>query len=261
MARKEFEVIISRLDQPRSYQYRLRSWQFYFLIVLVVMLILLGIIGIFLIGYTNQQHLLISYLTQRNVELEEENKKVSELANKLRFLENEYAKIAIMLGADKNPPPLDINKLAEAYAPLVSPEIKDTTKKWQVLPTTNFVITARLSSIHDGIDFAAQLGTPVYAIAPGYIEDVGNDTFYGNYVKLIVHNKYLAFYGHLYKTIKNKGARVQAGEIIGYVGSSGKAKASHLHFELWEITDKGKVRLDPEQEFSSLLKEYKRKNP
>ncbi|MEO0071886.1 MAG: M23 family metallopeptidase [candidate division WOR-3 bacterium] len=254
----EFEIIVTRLDRPKSYQYRLKSWQFYLLLAAAIGVLLLGVVGIFLVGYTNQQHLLISYLSQRNIELEEQNKKVVELANKLKYLEDEYAKIALMLGADKNPPPLDINKLAEIYAPLPTPEIKDTAKKWQILPTTNFIITGRLSENHDGVDFATQLGMPVYAVAPGYIIEVGYDTFYGNYIKLMAYDKYLAFYGHLHKVIKKKDDQVKAGDVIGYVGSSGKAKAPHLHFELWELTDKGKIRLDPEQEFAGLIKTLKK---
>jgi murein DD-endopeptidase MepM/ murein hydrolase activator NlpD len=259
MAKKEFEIIISRLDQAKSYHYRLNSWQFYLVLGVLVGIFILGILSIFLIGYINQNHLLVNYLAQRNQELEHENQKVKELAERLNYLEAERAKIALMLGADKNPPPLDLNKLAEISQPLPKVEVQDTTVQW-VLPTTNFIITRSVSKDHEGVDFATQLGMPVYAVASGYVEDVGYDSFYGNYLKLRVEERFHAFYGHLYRSLKGKNEPVKSGEIIGYVGSSGKSTAPHLHFELWEVTEKGERRLDPEVVFKDQLK-AQGKNP
>jgi murein DD-endopeptidase MepM/ murein hydrolase activator NlpD len=87
--------------------------------------------------------------------------------------------------------------------------------------------------MHAGLDFAAPQGTPVYATANGIIKFSGNSgNGYGNHV-IIKHGfSYETLYGHLYRVKTQAGKKVIRGEVIGWVGSSGKSTGPHLHYEV-----------------------------
>ncbi|MEP1520405.1 M23 family metallopeptidase [Ascidiaceihabitans sp.] len=87
--------------------------------------------------------------------------------------------------------------------------------------------------LHAGIDWAAPTGTPVYAAAPGKVSHAGDGKGYGNLI-IIKHPGGLeSRYAHLNKFApKGKtGGLVQAGDLIGYVGTTGRSTGPHLHFE------------------------------
>ena len=90
------------------------------------------------------------------------------------------------------------------------------------------------NKMHKGIDFAAPKGTPVYAGGNGVIEKAGVNGSYGKYIRIRHNNEYKTAYAHLsgFKKGINKGVRVNQGEIIGYVGSTGKSTGPHLHYEI-----------------------------
>lgn len=87
---------------------------------------------------------------------------------------------------------------------------------------------------HRGIDYAAPTGTPVRATANGIILYSGSQKGYGNLVVLKHNGKYESAYGHLsrFASGMGKGKRVNQGDVIGYVGSTGMATGPHLHYEL-----------------------------
>lgn len=84
---------------------------------------------------------------------------------------------------------------------------------------------------HKGIDVAAPTGTPVYAIADGTIQIAKYGTGYGNYIKVAHTNNTQALYAHLSQIAVTAGQEVKAGQVIGYVGSTGDSTGAHLHFE------------------------------
>lgn len=254
--KKEIEIIITTLYKPKTFQRRLSLWQFRLIVIGLIFFILLGGLGIFLLHYTNQQNLTLHYLMERNFQLEQENKKIAELENRLNYLEAEKSKMALMLGADKNPPPFSLQDLQDEYRPYSEPEILLNNRRFQAAPTTGYVISRGYSKNHEAIDLATQLGMPVYAVGAGKISEVGTDTFYGNYIILDLGDNYKAFYGHLYKFIKQTNETVKAGDIIGYVGTSGKSTAPHLHLELWQEVNGKKIYLNPQQELKAVLKTY-----
>jgi len=90
------------------------------------------------------------------------------------------------------------------------------------------------NKLHKGVDFAAPKGTPVYAAGNGVIDFVGRNGGYGKYIRIRHNSSYKTAYAHLNNYNKNiyKGARVNQGGIIGYVGSTGKSTGPHLHYEV-----------------------------
>ena len=95
---------------------------------------------------------------------------------------------------------------------------------------------------HPGLDFSAPQGTPIYATAEGTVQTAGNlGNGYGNHIVIQHGYSYSTLYGHMSRIKAKRGQRVKRGEVIGYVGSTGKSTGSHLHYEVF----KGKKRLDP----------------
>lgn len=86
---------------------------------------------------------------------------------------------------------------------------------------------------HNGVDFAAPRGTPIWATADGIVEFAGVKGGYGNVVEIRHSNGVTTLYGHLSAFADNarKGSRVSQGQTIGYVGATGWATGPHLHYE------------------------------
>lgn len=90
------------------------------------------------------------------------------------------------------------------------------------------------SKLHKGTDFAAPTGTPIYAAGHGTIERANRYGGYGNYVRIKHANGYQTAYAHMsrFASGTKAGARVQQGDVIGYVGSTGASTGPHLHYEV-----------------------------
>lgn len=90
------------------------------------------------------------------------------------------------------------------------------------------------SKMHKGTDFAAPTGTPIYAAGDGKVEYAGRKGAYGNYVRIRHNDTYSTAYAHAHRIatgIKN-GARVKQGQVIAYVGTTGRSTGPHLHYEV-----------------------------
>lgn len=90
----------------------------------------------------------------------------------------------------------------------------------------------RRTSFHSGIDIAGSSGSPVYATAEGTVTSTGYDRSKGNYI-LINHTGGLKTqYMHLSKITVKQGQKVEKGEVIGKMGSTGRSTGTHLHYEV-----------------------------
>ena len=90
------------------------------------------------------------------------------------------------------------------------------------------------SMMHRGVDFAAPAGTPIYAAGQGSIVYAGRKGAYGNYIRLRHNRLYATAYAHMRRFARGmaKGRRVKQGQVIGYVGSTGRSTGPHLHYEI-----------------------------
>jgi murein DD-endopeptidase MepM/ murein hydrolase activator NlpD len=135
----------------------------------------------------------------------------------------------------------DLNRIASGYGYRIDPIYK-TIK------------------MHAGLDFTAPQGTPIYATADGVVKVSGfSDGGYGNHVVINHGYGYETLYGHMARIKVRTGTRVKRGEIIGYVGNTGKSTGPHCHYEV----HKNGQKLDPvyffyndlsPQQFDQLLK-------
>ena len=112
---------------------------------------------------------------------------------------------------------------------------------------------------HWGMDFTAPRGTPIYAPGDGVVVRVDRRASgYGRHIRIDHGFGYKSLYAHLYKYNVKKGQKVKRGDIIGFIGSSGRSQAPHLHYEIFK--DGSRVNpinfyygnLSPE-EFANLL--------
>jgi murein DD-endopeptidase MepM/ murein hydrolase activator NlpD len=85
---------------------------------------------------------------------------------------------------------------------------------------------------HNGLDFSAPKGTPVYATGDGIIVMAHRSSSYGKVIYIDHSHGYETRYAHLSKFIVYPGDRVKRGQIIGYVGSTGTSQSAHLHYEV-----------------------------
>lgn len=92
---------------------------------------------------------------------------------------------------------------------------------------------------HEGIDISNQIGTPVRCTADGVVSFAGYKDYFGNLVQ-ITHpsSGFKTMYGHLKKAAVIEGQVVKRGEIIGYLGNSGRSTGPHLHYEVHKLTNK-----------------------
>lgn len=85
---------------------------------------------------------------------------------------------------------------------------------------------------HKGVDLAAPTGTPIYATADGLVSRAGPFSSYGKYVSIEHGSRIQTRYAHMSRIAVSEGARVRKGDIIGYVGSTGRSTGPHLHYEV-----------------------------
>ena len=93
---------------------------------------------------------------------------------------------------------------------------------------------SRVPSNHNGIDMACSTGTPVYAVKSGVVEVSGWHNRYGNYIIIRHEGNYKSLYAHLSKLLTTKGDKVEQGEKIGLVGSTGYSTGPHLHLTMYK---------------------------
>lgn len=88
-------------------------------------------------------------------------------------------------------------------------------------------------AFHEGMDFTATIGTPIYATGNGVVERAdAKSKGYGNHVRIDHGFGYTTLYAHMSEIKVRPGQKVSRGEVIGYVGNTGKSSGPHLHYEV-----------------------------
>lgn len=160
----------------------------------------------------------------------------------------------------------EITKLAEekekllAAIPAIQPiKNEEVTRMasgygWRSDPFT------KARKMHWGMDFTAPKGIPVHATGDGKVtRSDNNSSGYGKHIRIDHGYGYVTLYGHLSQYNVKKGQKVKRGDLIGFVGSTGRSEAPHLHYEVWKDGD----RINPinfyygsltAEEFENMLK-------
>jgi murein DD-endopeptidase MepM/ murein hydrolase activator NlpD len=119
-----------------------------------------------------------------------------------------------------------------------------------VLPLPGFELTGRFgssngpwASTHTGLDFAAPSGTPIRSVADGVVVGAGYDGAFGNKTVVRLEDGTHVWYCHQDRLSVSVGESLSAGEVLGYVGTTGNTTGAHLHLEMHPV---GGTPVDPE---------------
>lgn len=133
----------------------------------------------------------------------------------------------------------ELKSLAEKKVKLFAaiPAIQPISNKQLVALASGFGVRIhpiyKVKKMHTGIDFAAPIGTPIYATADGKVEEVS--VKFSGYGKMVVLDHgfgYKTRYAHMHDFAVRTGQNIKRGELIGYVGDTGVSTAPHLHYEV-----------------------------
>ena len=134
----------------------------------------------------------------------------------------------------------DVVQLAEKKEKLFAaiPAIQPISNKELIALASGFGLRIhpvyKVKKMHTGIDFAASIGTPIYATADGVVDKV--DVSFSGYGKMVEIDHgfgYRTRYAHMHGFTVRNGQRIKRGELIGYVGNTGLSTAPHLHYEVF----------------------------
>ncbi|HEY3403922.1 MAG TPA: peptidoglycan DD-metalloendopeptidase family protein [Ohtaekwangia sp.] len=133
----------------------------------------------------------------------------------------------------------EVVKMAEKKEKLFAaiPAIQPISNKQLVALASGFGLRThpiyKVRKMHTGIDFAASIGTPIYATADGVIKEVSvKFSGYGKMVEIDHGFGYRTRYAHMHEFAVRSGQNVKRGDLIGYVGNTGLSTAPHLHYEV-----------------------------
>ncbi len=165
----------------------------------------------------------------------------SKSLDEITVLAKEKEKLLVAIPAIQPINNSDLTRMASGYG-------------WRSDPFT------KARKMHRGMDFSAAKGTPIYASGDGKITRADNNSSgYGKHIRIDHGYGYLSLYAHMSKYNVKKGQRVKRGDLIGFVGNTGRSEGPHLHYEVW----KDKERINPinfyygslsEKEFANMLK-------
>lgn len=248
----------------------------------VVRLVALGALAIIVVGFVLNitsgfiyiKALRTPYLMQRLARLEEEQKKIAKLEDELAQIKEVDSKLRLMMGMDKAPAwlspdarPAGLSQSSGSMeslgisTPAIQKLLAQDQAKAQDRPTIwpfhGFVSKEFNGVDHLGMDIAGKKGDPVVATANGTVRFAGWDTLYGNLL-IINHAGGLATaYGHNDRLLVKRGDPVKQGQLVAYLGSTGKSTAPHLHYEIREGNKPVNPRkyLKPEEQTTGIQQE------
>lgn len=138
-----------------------------------------------------------------------QSKSLDEIVNMAKNKEEMLASIPAIMPVKKE----TLTRMASGYGMRMHPILKIKKK-------------------HEGMDFTAKRGTPIFASGNGVVTRANRSTTYGNVVYIDHGYGYQTRYAHMHKIIIKKGKKVKRGDLIGYVGNTGRSVAPHLHYEV-----------------------------
>ena len=253
-AARGITLVIQRDGAIRSRTIRLPVWLLRLgtigAMVLVAGLLLIGVFYLPIVRAAGR----VPGLERKVARLEADNAKVRQLSAALDSVEQRYAQVRGMIGADIVRDPLAFASPLP-LAPAVTARLPGSSTAFTTglgpprgwpLDEAGYVTRGQVGAgsrdeAHPGLDIAIPVGTIVRAAGGATVNQVGEDPEYGFFVLLDHPDGYQSMYGHLSRIIVTAGATVSRGEVIGLSGNTGRSTAPHLHFEIRQ----GGTALDP----------------
>jgi murein DD-endopeptidase MepM/ murein hydrolase activator NlpD len=251
-------IIVMPSDERTSREYGISRSVVVLLVFLIV--VFCGFLGLLMTSFATKhdERQTIKELEKQLAQSQSEVQVAHELEAQLEQMRQSQEQLLLMLGVEGLAPTASDTLVgqwleqgpgsaAEAMQRAASVVSSPKPDRW---PAKGFVTQefiagniARAIKPHLGIDIAGPADGPVIAAAPGVVARTGFDEFLGNFVEIQHGIGYLTVYGHCSRIAANRGDRIAAGQVIAYVGDTGQATATHLHFEIWEQGE----AIDPRQ--------------
>ena len=242
-------ILVPDDDRP-SREYGITRFMVVFLGLLAAALLLLTALLMVSFAGKNNERNRIKTLESQLAAAEARADKVEALGQDLRqellLMQSMQARLLFMLGVEETAPASTDSLLAwldkepassaEALKRAATVSLSPPPDRWPaagvVTREFNPGNPAKGIKPHLGIDIAAATDTPVLAAGSGTVVRTGTDEFLGNFVEIQHGLGYLTVYGHCSRIAVSEGDRVDGGQVIAYVGRSGRSSAPHLHFEI-----------------------------
>ena len=248
-----FTVVIQRDGSTRSRTVRISRWTLRIAVLGgLAALIVVGLLAGFYLPIVRAAAR-VPALERQVARLEADNSKVRELSAALDSVEQGYAQMRQMIGADivrdplalASPLPLAPAVYARAPGSIAEETGLSAPRSWPLdeagYVTRGQVGTGGSEEAHPGLDIAVATGSIVRASGGATVNQVGEDPEYGLFVLLDHPDGYQSMYGHLSRILVTAGSTIARREVIGLSGNSGRSSAPHLHFEIRQ----GGTALDP----------------
>jgi murein DD-endopeptidase MepM/ murein hydrolase activator NlpD len=242
---RAYTIMVQRDGALESRTFRVRVW------VVRAAAIVGSILGVLLVGVLAfygpiaRAAARVPGLQRDVARLQAENSRIVTLSAAVDSLEQRYAQVRKMIGADIVPDPLrhagtlPVAPAIRAYPRSATPRFAagDQPPHYWPLDDTGFLTRGQVGDsagdqAHPGIDIAVPTGSVVRAAGGGTVSQTGQDPEYGWFVLLQHVGGYQSMYGHLSRRLVAQGDTVGAGQVIGLSGNTGRSSAPHLHFEI-----------------------------
>jgi murein DD-endopeptidase MepM/ murein hydrolase activator NlpD len=247
--RSHVTIVVHRDGALASRTFRIPRWAYHVAVAGSVGLGVLILLGLALYLPITAAAARVPGLVREVDRLETENQKIGELVAALDSAERRYDRIRAMLGADIVPDPVQLAATLPVAPPVrarmagAGPTLEagpSEPSHWP-LDDPGYVTRGQASpgpagnsglETHPGIDVAVPIGSPVRASGGGMVLQTGEEAEYGVFVLLQHPAGYQTMYGHLSRVTVATGQAVDASQVIGLSGNSGRSSAPHLHFEI-----------------------------
>ncbi len=248
---KNYTLIFIPPDKSKPFTFTIKRSVFYSLMG-IIMIIAACILFLVVKSGSIAYHLSISEgLKAKNRKLRQENARIDSLFDRYEHIMELYSyfsRISSAYELDTVGTFSDTGKYSD-----VNTEKEDSLEKslYKPLKYSEFVLTDKVFTIpnirpvegwiskrfsvgddHNGVDFAAPEGTPVYSTAPGIVEEVTSESDLGKLIRIRHKNGYKTVYAHCSSIISKEGDVVNRGQTIAFTGSSGYSSGPHLHYEV-----------------------------
>lgn len=132
--------------------------------------------------------------------------------------------------ADHQPAPVSFPAPEPVSLPAPEPPRPTTVRPVNGVLTSGY--GARWGTNHNGIDFAGNMGTPIYSVTDGVVIEAGPASGFGLWVRVQQDDGTVGVYGHMQDILVQVGQQVRAGDVIATVGNRGQSTGPHLHYEV-----------------------------
>lgn len=252
--RRFVTIMVHRDGALESRSLRLPLWAFRLILGALLAMIALLLLATAFYAPLARAAAGVPFLRREIARLEADNAKIRQVIMALDSAESQYGQLRSMMGADLVRDPLSISsslplspaiQARPAGVRLALESGASTPRHWPLdeagYITRGQIGTGTVDEAHPGLDIAVPPGTVVRVAGGGSVIQAGPDPEYGLYVLVQHPEGYQSLYGHLSRILVAVGQDVEAGEVVGLSGNTGRSSAPHLHFE---IRQEGRV-IDP----------------